>query len=250
MDTEYRKHYRKLFDQHWWWRARTEFIMATLQRFLKDLGPASILDVGCGDGLLFERLTRLGSVEGIDIEAALQPQSKWRSQIYCGSFDQTFRPSKKYSVILMLDVLEHLADPMAALKNVRRLLLPNGFFIATVPAFMAAWTNHDALNQHVTRFTKRSLGKLLANSGMEILEQHYFFYWTFFAKFLVRGYERLSTQSPKVPDVPPQWINQSLYLLCRAEQISAGFLPLPFGSSLIAISTNSQEGHVRSNENL
>jgi SAM-dependent methyltransferase len=214
--------------------------MATLERLRKDLGPANILDVGCGDGLLFERLSRLGTVEGIDMEAALQTQSKWRSRIYCGSFDQSFRPSEKYSLILMLDVLEHLADPLAALNNVRRLLLPNGLFVATVPAFMAAWTNHDDLNQHVARFTKRSLIKMLDSSGMQALEQHYFFHWTFIAKLLVRGYEALLPRSPKVPDIPPQWMNQSLYLLCRAEQISLGCLPLPFGSSLIAISRKSK----------
>jgi SAM-dependent methyltransferase len=143
----------------------------------------------------------------------------------------------------MLDVLEHLPDPRAALRNVRRLLAGDGFFLATVPAFRAAWTSHDVLNQHVTRFTKSSIQTLLEGEGFRITDQHYFFHWLWGAKLLLRAYETLSPREPEVPKVPATWINQLLYLFSRLEQETLGRLPMPFGSSLIVVARNaSREG--------
>lgn len=67
---------------------------------------------------------------------------------------------KDYSLILMLDVLEHLEDPVGALQHAVDLLTPEGTLLITVPAFMALWTNHDVLNHHLTRYTKRSFSNV------------------------------------------------------------------------------------------
>ncbi len=238
MEAEYRRHYRDLFERHWWWRARSEFIIAALQRLHLDAQRTSILDVGCGDGLFFEQLSRFGKVEGIDVEEALSPNSRWREQIHSGPFDDSFQPQREYSVVLMLDVLEHLPAPHAALRNVRRLLADDGFFLATVPAFQAAWTSHDVLNQHVARFTKSSMRTLLEGEGFRITEQGYFFHGLWGAKLLVRAYETLSPREPQVPKVPATWINQLLYRFSRLEQATLGRLPMPFGSSLIVLARN------------
>ena len=197
-------------------RESPEFIVAALQRLHLDPQRTSILDVGCGDGLFFEQLSRFGKVEGIDVEEALSPNSSWREQIHCARFDDSFQPQHEYSVILMLDVLEHLPDPQAALRNVRRLLAEDGFFLATVPAFQAVWTSHDVLNQHVARFTKSSMRTLLEGEGFCITEQHYFFHWLWGAKLLVRAYETLSPREPQVPKVPATRIDQ---LLCRFSRL-------------------------------
>jgi len=235
MDAEYRRRYRELFVKHWWWRARSEFLVAALRRLHLNARQTAILDVGCGDGLFFERSAEFGAVEGIDVDAALPAASRWEKQIYRGAFDESFQPSRQYNLILMLDVLEHLADPAAALRNARRLLASDGCFLATVPAFQAAWTNHDVLNHHVRRFTKNSMGELLKRSGFRIAEQRYFFQWTFFAKLLVRGHEALWKRPPAVPRVPPPSINDLLYRLSHMEQAILGGLPLPVGSSLLVI---------------
>ena len=239
MDTEYRKHYRDLFLRHWWWRARTEYILRILRDLLPATKNAAILDVGCGEGLLFDRLSKFGEVEGIELEAAVPPDSPWRNRIHFCPFDDTFQPGKQYSLILMLDVLEHLSDPLAALRNVRRLLKPDGVFLATVPAFQSAWTNHDVLNEHFRRYTKSSFDPLVKGAGLRIIEQRYFFHWTFLAKLGVRAYQQIVPQEPKVPTVPPGWINASLYGLSRFEHWTLGHLPVPFGSSLLVAGTPS-----------
>jgi len=235
MDTEYRRHYRDLFERHWWWRARSEYIVGNLEKLLPRAGSASILDVGCGEGLFFRRLSQFGEVEGIEVEAALPADSPWRDRIRVCPFDETFQPRKRYSLILMLDVLEHLNDPAAALRNARRLLAPGGFFVATVPAFQAAWTNHDVLNQHVRRYTKRTLAPLLERSGLKILRQRYFFHAAFLAKLGVRGCECVLRSKPRVPTIPPAWANEALFRFSRLEQMLLDGVSVPFGSSLMAI---------------
>ena len=236
MEPEYRKRYRELFRKHWWWRARTELIVTTLQHLQPPSGWPSILDIGCGEGLMFERLSKFGDVEGVELEEGLASElGKWRDQIHVCPFDERFEPAKRYSLILMLDVLEHLPDPPKALRHVRRLLAPDGIFLATVPAFQALWTNHDVLNHHLRRYTKQTLLELINHAGFHSVQSSYFFQWTCPAKLLVRAVEGILASQPEPPTIPPRWINEPLYLLSRAEQRITRRLSLPFGSSLMVV---------------
>ena len=63
MDPEYGLAYRELYRRHWWWRAREELIVRTLRSLRPPAaGRGTTLDVGCGDGLLFDRLAEFGAV--------------------------------------------------------------------------------------------------------------------------------------------------------------------------------------------
>ena len=113
-------------------RARTPWILKTLQ----DLGVTQgldVLDLGCGAGFLCRDLCNAGfKVTGLDAsEEALQvarTQSTMdqigylQGDLYSLPFsDQTF------SVVFLMDVLEHLEDPALALKEASRVLKPGGF---------------------------------------------------------------------------------------------------------------------------
>ena len=197
---------------------------------------ASILDIGCGDGLFFDRLSTLGEVEGVEPYAALvSPDNPYRSRIHISPFDDAFRPAKKYSLILMLDVLEHLENPLAALRHVSRLLEDNGTFVATVPAFLALWTNHDVLNHHFTRYTKTTFEELVRQTDLRIQEERYLYHWTFPIKLGVRAMERAMGSKPEPPEVRSGWINEMCYHLTRIEQNTLSRLGMPFGSSLFVV---------------
>jgi 2-polyprenyl-3-methyl-5-hydroxy-6-metoxy-1,4-benzoquinol methylase len=123
MREDYLDLYRELYMRHWWWRAREKLILKTLRAQQPAQGWKSILDVGCGDGLFFDQLLRLGEVEGVEPSAALvNPESAHRSRIHICPLDENFQPGKQFSLILMLDVLEHLPDPAAALGRALALL--------------------------------------------------------------------------------------------------------------------------------
>lgn len=245
MQAEYAKEYRELHERHWWWRARERWILAALRASRPPAGWTSILDVGCGDGLLFDRLLELGdSVEGVEADPTLvSPDGPHRQRITIASFDSAFQPGKLYSLILMLDVLEHLEDPAAALRHAVSLLEPGGVFLATVPAFMSLWTNHDVLNQHVTRYTRREVEELAAHSRLRLDSARYFFHWTYPAKIAVRTLEALSPRAPRPPRVPRDWINRSLYTASVIEQRLVGRLSLPFGSSILFMGRRDPDQH-------
>jgi len=237
MQSDYAQLYRDLYQQHWWWRARERAILAEIQHLgFRANGEANILDVGCGDGLLFSRLAGFGQVFGVEAdETTLAPDSLWRRQIYCQPFDRAFQPEQTFDLILMLDVLEHLPDPAAALEHARSLLNPNGRMLITVPALNALWTTHDDVNHHYIRFDRGSFRALARTAGVELLALKYFFHWTCPVKLLIRLREALWKTEPAPPRVPQKLINHLCLALSCAEQRLAGPLKLPFGSSLLAV---------------
>lgn len=239
MDPQYGERYRELYERHWWWRARTEFIVETLRRLQPGKRRERILDVGCGDGLFFPRLREFGEVEGIepcsDLVRATNPD---RDHIHVCPFDDTFQPGTDYSLILMLDVLEHVKDPLSFLRRVRELLTSDGTVLITVPAFMMLWTNHDAINHHFTRYTRTGLSKVSSDAGLRIVDARYFYHWTAPVKLGLRALESTLRLQPKPPQVPPAWINKPCYLISRFEQRTLGRLPMPVGSSLMAVATH------------
>lgn len=239
MDADYGARYRALFQRHWWWRARERVILDALRAHQPLAGWRNVLDVGCGDGLFFDELARLPGVqlvEGVEPAADLvSPDGPHRSRIRVAPFDASFEPGRRYSLIVMLDVLEHLPDPAASLRHALSLLEPNGVFLATVPAFMALWTRHDDLNHHYTRYDKASFQALADAAGLRIDEARYFFHWTALGKVATRLKEALVPGEPASPTVPPAPINRALYVLSRIEARVLGALPVPFGSSLMVV---------------
>jgi SAM-dependent methyltransferase len=236
VDPEYGARYRDLYEHHWWWRARERVILDTLHDHQPAGGLRTVLDVGCGDGLFFDALQAIPTVklvEGVEPAAALvSPNGPHRANIHVAPFDERFDPGRKYSAVLMLDVLEHLDDPLAALRHALALLEPNGVFVATVPAFLALWTRHDDLNEHRTRYNKRTFETLADRAGLRIDEMRYLFGWTAAAKVATRLVESIVPGAPRSPSVPPAPINGALYLLSRIEERMLGGL-LPVGSSLL-----------------
>jgi len=243
MENEYAKKYRDLYQNHWWWRSRERAILAEIERLgFKPDGTNSILDVGCGDGLLFNELSPFGTVQGVETDSATLTESgPWQEQIFNQPFDTSFQPEKKYDLILMLDLLEHLADPHAALEHARSLLTPKGKLIMTVPAFNSLWTTHDDLNHHFTRYTKPTFDALANSSGVRLEKLQYLFHWTCPVKLAIRIKERLLKSRAESPQVPQRMINWICFALTRLEQLTISKISMPFGSSLLAIGSSSRK---------
>ena len=234
MDPEYGRQYRRLYEEHWWWRAREAAIVDVLRKLSPQGGWSRVLDIGCGDGLFFNRLSEFSaSVEGIEPSAALvSDDPSRRGTIFVRSFDATFQPAAPYSLIVMLDVLEHLHDPAGALSHALSLLEPTGTLLITVPAFKSVWTSHDVMNEHVTRYTKSSFRSLASEVGFRIDRADYFFHWTFPIRYAQHVIEKFAPRhSSPLPSIPSKPINALLYGLSRAEW---GF-HLPFGTSLLVV---------------
>lgn len=238
MDPEYGRRYRDLFQRHWWWRARSAVVVEVLRRHAPPGGWPGILDVGSGDGLFFDALAEFGSATGIEPDAALVSRAMRESgRVTVRPFDATFQPGQQYDLILFLDVLEHLPDPVAALRHARRLLAPGATVLVTVPAFRSLWTAHDEWNHHRTRYTRGSLLAEMTQAGLKPLESFYFFQWVAPVKLAVRAVEALGPGRAGPATVPAGVINEILYRLSRLEARTVTRLGLPFGSSVCAVAT-------------
>ena len=104
------------------------------------LQKINILDIGCGGGLLSEPLQRLGaSVTGIDasknnIEVAKLHAKEMSLNInYIHCSPENFKTEKKFSVVLAMEVVEHVADVDLFIENCSKLLEKDGImFVATI----------------------------------------------------------------------------------------------------------------------
>lgn len=236
MDPEYGGAYENLFNHHWWWRAREDFISTTLSRFKPQGGWDGILDVGCGNGLSFGWLSGFGRpVYGVEVDRRLvRDDNPQRDRIHVGRFDASYQPPMSFSLVTMLDVVEHMENPSEALLRARAVSRPGGHLLITVPAFQTLWTSHDEINHHYTRYTKRTLASLLDSIGLRVLHDQYFFHWVAPAKLVTRVKERVfGTSSPSIPKVPTGWLNKTLLTISRAEQLLPSWTKPPFGSSLL-----------------
>lgn len=236
MKESYALAYRRLYERHWWWRVREDLLLTELDRLSPPQGFQTILDIGCGDGLFFDKLAAYGEVEGIEPnESLLSEGSKHRHQIHVGSFDSSFQPKKRYGLILLLDVLEHLPDAEKAIRHALSLLEPSGMVLVTVPAFNVLWTSHDDVNHHLERYTRRSFCRVANKCGLQVSRCRYFFFWLFPAKLVLRFTEFVFRRPPTIARVPPLFINWLLIVVCRLEESVLGRVPLPFGSSLLVV---------------
>jgi 2-polyprenyl-3-methyl-5-hydroxy-6-metoxy-1,4-benzoquinol methylase len=243
VDAAYAAHYAELYRRHWWWRVREAVILAELRRLRPPTGWQRILDVGCGDGLFFDRLAEFGAVEGVEPDTALlDPAGPWRSAIHAVPFDERFRPPDRFDVILMLDVLEHLEHPEAALRHALTLLTKGGVVVITVPALQWLWTRHDDLNHHVMRYDRRSMRRLARAAGLRIVRERYLFQWLVPVKLAVRALEAIRPAKSELPGIPPEPINRLLTAITRLESEVASRIPFPLGNSLLVSAVPADSG--------
>ena len=239
MEIEYGLAYREMYERHWWFRTREDFLL----RYLREnkLGcRGNALDVGCGDGLFLDRLSELGCQPfGLEVDARLvSAETHKKHKIHIGYLDSNFQPEEKFDLILMLDVLEHIENDVEALQHVRRCLAPDGVLVITVPAFSWLWTYHDDINHHFRRYTSKSLNRSVGAAGLSMNVSRYFYSWLIPLKLIVQWKEKLLGVSKATPKIPGKQMNRLFEGIARLEQNLTRRLPVPAGSSLFAVCTN------------
>ena len=96
----------------------------------------TVLDVGCSTGYFGKILKAANNyVVGIDIsKSAIKIAKKNLDEAYCVNIENELLPTKrKFDLIILSEVIEHLFDPESTLKKVIRHLKKNGLIIITTP---------------------------------------------------------------------------------------------------------------------
>jgi len=148
------------------------------ERFIGPLPQESkILDLGCGIGHFSHRLIQKGyEVISLDInDYALHYGKKrgWINQAIAASCDQIPQPDRSFDCVFFLDVVEHLPQPEAALKEIKRVMKTTGkLFLITPNAFYGRLFGDkgEIDPTHVHEFGWWELKKILQKNGFKIIQ--------------------------------------------------------------------------------
>lgn len=234
MESEYGKAYESLYRSHWWWRSR-EYILLDVIRSLVGQTPIDILDVGCGNGLFFAELGRFGNVRGIEVDDSLIPSdSPYRTAIFNKPLGDPVYQGMQFDLVTALDVIEHLEKDRDAVCAMLAMLRPGGKLVITVPASMLLWDTHDEINRHYRRYRKFELRRLVPDDGRTVFVR-YLFHLLYVPKLLVKFVNHcfprpISQHATSFPVLNP--LMRALLIL---EYRTVGRLPIPFGTSLLAV---------------
>jgi 2-polyprenyl-3-methyl-5-hydroxy-6-metoxy-1,4-benzoquinol methylase len=106
-------------------------------RFLLPKQASSILEVGAGAGATLKWIKSIypeAKTTGVELNPALKGQlAKNADEAIIGKIEERYSELQSYDIILLLDVLEHLPDPVGALKTLSGSLNPGGQVIVSVP---------------------------------------------------------------------------------------------------------------------
>ena len=149
-------------DRHWWFTARRSIIL----HLVSQLAPpgASVLDMGCGTGFTLEALAERFDAWGLEPDPAVRARTRElvRDRVLPGNtHDRSALAGRRFDVVLLLDVLEHVEDDRAELGAALGALAPDGKLVITVPTDPGLWSDHDERNGHHRRYTETSLRDLL-----------------------------------------------------------------------------------------
>lgn len=241
MKASYSDQYRALWKQHWWWQSRHRTVMRALQDVCQSDGLSHkhrwLLDIGCAGGVAFDDFSSFGNVHGVEPDARLVDRElSWASSIDVVKFDHDYQTDHRPDVVLMLDVLEHIEDDVAALGRVYQLLAPGGSAILTVPALPSLWSAHDEVNLHFRRYTRIRLRNLAVSVGFEVKTLRYLFGWPL-ALMYVRRLVAGTGRDDYAVQIPPRSVNALFRCLTLMEECIGEMTRLwpVVGSSLLAI---------------
>ncbi|MBN2351697.1 MAG: methyltransferase domain-containing protein [Spirochaetales bacterium] len=148
------------------------------ESFFTNVPGKTFLDVGCATGKLLDVMQHLGfRVQGVEIcaESARYGMAKRRIPVFIGPLEEAGFPDGSFSFVHFSHLIEHVPDPYSFLREVKRVLAPNGYAIITTPniaglqarLFRSLW--RSAIPDHLFLFSKRTLPRLLERAGLEVL---------------------------------------------------------------------------------
>lgn len=228
-------------ENHFWMTWRLKVILRHLHRLkIDDSAALKGFDIGCGHGAVQRQLHAANSwtIDGCDLnEDAISRNlgHNGNSFVY-DIFDLHPDLKAKYDFVLLLDVIEHIRQPIEFLKTARFYLKRGGYMIVNVPAIPTLYSRYDVAAGHIRRYTKASLSAELLAAGLVI---EIITYWglSLIPLLLLRKAALAFTEPEAVIRrgfVPPSvLIDKILRLVMSAELATAR--DVPYGTSLLAV---------------
>jgi len=138
-------------------------------------GSGRLLDFGCGSGGFLRRMAGLGwRVTGLDAASTAARQAG-DFPVHVGSLPHPELTPGSFDIVTMWHSLEHVHQPLAVLREARRVLVPGGRIFVAVPnieslpfyLFSRCWYGLD-LPRHLTHFAPKTLRTMLETAGFRV----------------------------------------------------------------------------------
>ena len=227
-------------QSHWWHVGRRRIIASVVEdicKQVKDRRPR-ILDVGCGTGANLLMLSNYGDAEGVDIseDALAFCRERGLQKVKHGAAEELPYEDGTFDLVTALDVVEHIDDDVASLREMRRVLRPDGRVLLFVPTFMFLWGLQDDVSNHRRGYRLPELHRVLDQAGFDV-ERSTYANIIFFAPILIiRQLMRLTglkAETENNINVPA--LNGVFGWLLGTESTILRYTNLPFGVSGLCV---------------
>jgi dolichyl-phosphate beta-glucosyltransferase len=219
---------------HWWFRSKAAFVSTAIRRSRRDGSPGRLVDVGGGAGGVTARLGwDPGRVVVVEAHPDLAARA-WSRGLPALRAVATDLPvaDARAEVVTLLDVIEHLPDPVDALAEAARVAAPGGLVVVTVPAHRWLWSAADTALGHRRRYTRRDLLAALRAAGLRPVLATHVFSWLVGPVWVTRRRSR----TPELGlDRTGPLVDLAALVLTGLERRLVGRLRVPFGTSLLAV---------------
>lgn len=158
-------------DRHWYFVAVREILWELIRGRERETS-LRILDVGCGTGQYSRMLSALGAVVGVDRAPGSvcfgASRSNSHSAFVQADAQELPLQSGYFDLVWAISILEHLELDGAAIREMVRVLKPDGQVAIAVPAHRFLWGHMDELAHHLRRYTRREVESLFQENGLSI----------------------------------------------------------------------------------
>ena len=225
---------------HWWYTGRRKILAEFVEQICRQVTDRRprILDVGCGTGANLLMLSKYGEAEGVDIaeDALAFCRERGLDKVRLGAGEELPYEDGTFDLVTAFDVVEHMDDDLAGLREMRRVLRAGGRVLLFVPTFMFLWGLQDDVSNHRRRYRLPELRRVLEQAGFEI-ERTTYANITFFLPILVmRQLMRLTgIKTDSENNINVTALNGVLGSVFGAESWILKRMNLPFGVSGLCV---------------
>ncbi len=167
-------------------RMRVQFgwFTSRLKRAFRGTRPMRLIDIGCGQGDLLYLLRLDSDFNAIGLDLSVVPVMYCRKlglDVKVGTLQEQSFEEESFDAVTALNLIEHVPDPVAELREMNRALVPGGLLASRVPCVThirarMSGINWDQFNppRHLWYFSPETFGRLLQMTGFECVYESTF----------------------------------------------------------------------------